>query len=233
MRCSSGGEIAQYLGDGVFVYFGYPVASEDSAQRAVQAGLATVRAIQALSLPHLQLPQPLQVRVGIHTGLVVVGEMGRGGKREHLALGEAPNLAARLQGLAKPNSVVISAATARLIQGFFACQDLGFHTLIGTFGPCPHVSRLRREQRTESSECRGFCWFNTVGGSGTRGWTVNGTVAARQAGSRAGRVALWRGRYRQVSPPANAQGAPCGRGTGSGGIALFPSPPTQRTLSRD
>ena len=130
-----GGEIAQYLGDGVLVYFGYPIASEDSAQRAVHAGLAIVRAIQVLSLPHLQLPQPLQVRVGIHTGLVVVGEMGRGGKREHVALGEALNLAARLQELAKPNSVVISAATARLIQGFFVCQDLGFHTLKGLSAP--------------------------------------------------------------------------------------------------
>jgi class 3 adenylate cyclase/predicted ATPase len=130
-----GGEIAQYLGDGVLVYFGYPVAYEDSAQRAVHAGLAIVEAIQMLSFPALPLPHPLQVRVGIHTGLVVVGEMGRGGKREHVALGEALNLAARLQELATPNSVVISAATARLIQGFFACQDLGFHTLKGLSTP--------------------------------------------------------------------------------------------------
>lgn len=130
-----GGEIAQYLGDGVLVYFGYPLAHEDSAQRAVNAGLAIVAAIQALALPRLQLPQPLQVRIGIHTGLVVVGEMGRGGKREHVALGEALNLAARLQELARPNSVVISAATARLIEGFFACHDLGFHTLKGLSTP--------------------------------------------------------------------------------------------------
>jgi class 3 adenylate cyclase len=130
-----GGEIAQYLGDGVLVYFGYPVASEDSAQRAVRAGLAIVEAIQALSFPNLQLPHPLQARIGIHTGLVVVGEMGRGGKRESVALGEALNLAARLQELAQPNSVVMSAATARLIQGFFACQDLGFHALKGLSTP--------------------------------------------------------------------------------------------------
>ena len=130
-----GGEIAQYLGDGVLVYFGYPVASEDSAQRAVRAGLAIVEAIQALSFPTLQLPHPLQARIGIHTGLVVVGEMGRGGKREPVALGEALNLAARLQALAQPNSVVMSAATARLIQGFFSCQDLGFHALKGLSTP--------------------------------------------------------------------------------------------------
>ncbi len=83
----------------------------------------------------LPVPQPLQVRIGIHTGLVVVGEMGGGAKRELLALGEAPNIAARVQGEAEPNTVVMSAATSRLVQGMFECQDLGLHTLKGISTP--------------------------------------------------------------------------------------------------
>jgi class 3 adenylate cyclase len=105
------GSIAQYLGDGLLVYFGYPAAHEDDAARAVRAALAIVGIIHELPLPNTQLPHPLRVRIGIHTGLVVVGEMGGGAKRELLALGETPNLAARLQSLATPNTVVLSTAT--------------------------------------------------------------------------------------------------------------------------
>ena len=94
------GYIAQYLGDGLLVYFGYPVAHEDDASRAVRAALGILKAIQELNP---RLPHPLQVRIGIHTGLVVVGEMGGGVKRELLALGVTPNIAARVQGIAAPN----------------------------------------------------------------------------------------------------------------------------------
>src|SRR5262245_11058951 len=93
-----GGHLAKYIGDGLLVYFGYPVAHEDDAQRAVRTALGIVAAIQHLSFPTIQLPRPLQVRIGVHTGLVVVGEIGSSAKRERLALGETPNLAARLQG---------------------------------------------------------------------------------------------------------------------------------------
>ena len=120
------GHIAQYLGDGLLVYFGYPLAHEDDAQRAVRAGLGIVEAMGQLNT---RLAQErgvhLAVRLGIHTGLVVVGEMGGGTRQEQLALGETPNLAARLQGLAAPNTLVISAATLQLLGGFFACQSLG------------------------------------------------------------------------------------------------------------
>ena len=106
------GHIAQYLGDGLLVYFGYPLAHEDDAQRAVRAGLGIVEALGQLNI---RLAQErgvhLAVRLGIHTGLVVVGEVGGGTRQEQLALGETPNLAARLQGLAASNTVVISAAT--------------------------------------------------------------------------------------------------------------------------
>src|SRR4030095_14408714 len=128
--------VAQYLGDGLLVYFGYPTAHEDDAQRAVHTGLGIIEAMPALSLPrHVRLPQPLRVRIGIHTGPVVVGEMGGGDKRERLALGETPNIAARVQGEAEPNSVVVSTATYRLVQGLFECQDLGPHTLKGISTP--------------------------------------------------------------------------------------------------
>ena len=130
------GYIAQYLGDGLLVYFGYPTAHEDDAARAVHTGLGIVEAIPTLSVPrHIRLPQPLRIRIGIHTGPVVVGEIGDSEKREMLALGETPNITARVQGEAAPNTVAISTATYRLVQGLFECQDLGPRTLKGISTP--------------------------------------------------------------------------------------------------
>jgi class 3 adenylate cyclase len=130
------GHIAQYLGDGLLVYFGYPRAHEDDAQRAVRAGLGMVDALGQLNT---RLGQErgvqLAVRLGIHTGLVVVGDVGGGIRQEQLALGETPNLAARLQGIAAPNTLVISAATFQLLGGFFACQSLGTPLLRGVAQP--------------------------------------------------------------------------------------------------
>ena len=130
------GHIAQYLGDGLLVYFGYPLAHEDDAQRAVRAGLGIIEAMGQL---HTSLGQErevhLAVRLGIHTGLVVVGDVGGGARQEQLALGETPNVAARLQGIAAPNTLVISAATFQLLGGFFACQPLGTPPLKGLAQP--------------------------------------------------------------------------------------------------
>jgi predicted ATPase/class 3 adenylate cyclase len=130
------GHIAQYLGDGLLVYFGYPQAHEDDAQRAVRAGLSIVDAMRVLSarLAHDQGVR-VAIRLGIHTGLVVVGAMGGGEKQEQLALGDTPNIAARLQGLAAPDTLVISEATSRLVQGYFVCRDLGMHTVKGVDQP--------------------------------------------------------------------------------------------------
>src|SRR5262249_18706047 len=130
------GYIAQYLGDGLLVYFGYPRAHEDDAQRAVRAGLGILGAVQALSvrLAH-DTGVRVAVRLGIHTGLVVVGAMGSGDRQEQLALGATPNMAARLQGLAMPGTLVMSEATSRLVQGYFVCQDLGLHTVKGVDQP--------------------------------------------------------------------------------------------------
>jgi class 3 adenylate cyclase/tetratricopeptide (TPR) repeat protein len=155
------GYVAQYLGDGLLIYFGYPAAHEDDAQRAVRTGLEIIQAVRtqvpfplrgegqgegeklasSSDTPHPNLPpqggkeKSLQVRIGVHTGLVVISEIGDGGKREQLALGETPNVAARLQGAAEPDTVVVSAATHRLIEGLFGCQDLGCLELKGVATP--------------------------------------------------------------------------------------------------
>jgi len=112
------GHLAKYLGDGLLVYFGYPVAHEDDAQRAVRAGLGIVEALHESSLLNARLQHPLQVRLGIHTGLVVAGEMGGGDTRELFAIvGETPNVAARLQEIAVPDTVVISTRPTGLSRG--------------------------------------------------------------------------------------------------------------------
>jgi class 3 adenylate cyclase/predicted ATPase len=130
------GYIAQYLGDGLLVYFGYPQAHEEDAQRAVRTGLGILEAMGTLATQHTRGPgSRLAVRVGIHTGLVVVGEVGAGDRHEHLALGDTPNIAARLQGLAEADTVVISETTFRLVQGYFTCHDRGRHALKGLDTP--------------------------------------------------------------------------------------------------
>src|SRR5712664_1067020 len=129
------GHVAQLLGDGLLVYFGYPQAHEDDAQRAVRAGLGILAAMADLNT-RLQQEKSIQLalRIGIHTGLVVVGAMGGQGRQEQLALGEVPNIAARMQGLAEPNTLMISDATHGLVQGYFDCESLGEQTLRGVSG---------------------------------------------------------------------------------------------------
>src|SRR5258705_3824922 len=137
------GHIAQYLGDGLLVYFGYPTAHEDDARRAVHTGMGIVEAIAALNTRLMgQYAVQLAVRLGIHTGTVVVGVMGGGERHEHLALGETPNIAARLEALAPANAVVISPVTARPVRGTFALEDAGTHTLKGIAEPMT-ITRVR------------------------------------------------------------------------------------------
>ncbi len=132
-----GGHIAKFLGDGLLIYFGYPQAHEDDAQRAVRGGLGILEAIKRLnSRLEARWGATLAVRIGIHTGLVVAGEMGSQDLREPMAIvGEAPNIAARLQEVAQPNTLVISKATEQLISGFFECQYLGENLLKGISRP--------------------------------------------------------------------------------------------------
>src|SRR4030095_9502349 len=137
-------------GDGLLVYFGYPQAHEDDARRAVRTGLDIVETLGALNA-RLAQHQGVQlaVRIGIHTGLVVVGEMGGGSRQEQLALGETPNVAARLQGLAAPRTVGISPAAFRLVRGYFICQDLGARPLKGLAAPL-QVYRILSESAAQS-----------------------------------------------------------------------------------
>jgi predicted ATPase/class 3 adenylate cyclase len=126
-----GGFVAKFMGDGVLIYFGYPQAHEDDAERAVRAGLELVAAVGAL-----KTHAPLQTRVGIATGLVVVGDLiGSGASQEQAIVGETPNLAARLQGVAEPGSVVIAESTRKLVGNLFELEDLGAHDLKGIPGP--------------------------------------------------------------------------------------------------
>jgi class 3 adenylate cyclase/predicted ATPase len=125
-----GGFVAKYMGDGVLVYFGYPQAHEDDAERAVRAGLELIKAVGGL-----KSSAPLQTRVGIATGLVVVGDLvGTGEAQERGIIGETPNLAARLQGLAEPNTVIIAESTRKLLGNLFDLQDLGGQDLKGIAG---------------------------------------------------------------------------------------------------
>jgi len=146
-----GGHTAQHLGDGLLVYFGYPTAHEDEAQRAVRAGLEIVGAIrgQVTGDGGQAGRKPLQVRIGIHTGLVVIGEIGSSEKREILAMGETPNLAARIQGQANPDEVVISMATYRLVEGLFKCEDRGQPELKGITAPLT-LYRVVKEEEAQS-----------------------------------------------------------------------------------
>jgi class 3 adenylate cyclase len=137
------GHISQYLGDGLWVYFGYPTAHEDDARRAVHTGLGIIEAMATLNTRLMGLHGvKLAVRLGIHTGPVVVGVMGGAGRHERLAMGETLNIAARLEGLAPADSVVISPVTARLVSGTFALEDGGTHTLRGVAEPMA-ISRVR------------------------------------------------------------------------------------------
>src|ERR1700731_4901945 len=116
------GFVSRYMGDGVLVYFGYPQAHEDDAERAVRAGLGAIDAVCRLDVKSVKL----QTRVGIATGLVVVGDLiGAGPAQEQSVVGETPNLAARLQALAEPDTVVIGAGTRRLVGDLFEYRDLG------------------------------------------------------------------------------------------------------------
>jgi class 3 adenylate cyclase len=133
------GFVAKYMGDGVLVYFGYPQAHQDDAERAVRAGLELVAAVSALKSPVM-----LQTRVGIATGLVVGGDLiGSGEAQERAIVGETPNLTARLQGIAEPNSVVIAEDTQKLLGNLFELQDLGAKDLKGIAGPVRAFAALR------------------------------------------------------------------------------------------
>lgn len=141
------GFVARYMGDGLLIYFGYPHAHENDAERSVRTGLGIVDAVSRLA------PRPnlsLSVRVGIATGPVIVGDLiGEGASEESTVLGQTPNLAARLQGFAKPNTVVMGASTQHLVEGLFDCDDLGPQQLKGISEPV-QIFRVKGESGARS-----------------------------------------------------------------------------------
>ena len=178
----NGGFVAKYMGDGVLAYFGYPRADEHDAENAVRAGLAIVDAA-----PKLQtlVEEPLHVRVGIATGIVVVGDLlGSGEAQERGVVGDTPNLAARLQGIAEPDTVVIAQGTRNLIGGLFELRDLGPQALKGVPGETRALVAIGKgvqESRFEALHASGMteligreeqcelllrCWAKSKGGDG-------------------------------------------------------------------
>ena len=155
------GFVAKYMGDGVLVYFGYPRAHEDDAERAVRAGLGVIDAVGRLDVKSVKL----QARVGIATGLVVVGDLiGEGSAQEQSVVGETPNLAARLQALAEPDTVVIAVGTRRLVGDLFVYRDLGAVDVKGIAEPVSAWQVLRAstvESRFEA--LRGLALTRLVG----------------------------------------------------------------------
>jgi class 3 adenylate cyclase/predicted ATPase len=149
------GFVAKFMGDGVLVYFGYPQAHEDDAERAVRAGLKLIAAVGSL-----KAKASLQTRVGIATGLVVVGDLvGTGSAQEQAIIGETPNLAARLQSIAEPNSVIVAESTRKLLGDLFELEDLGARDLKGMTGPVRAWTALRpgrMESRFEALHASGL-----------------------------------------------------------------------------
>jgi class 3 adenylate cyclase len=187
------GFVAKYMGDGVLVYFGYPQAHEDDAERAVRAGLGIIGAVGRLDVKSAQL----QARVGIATGLVVVGDLiGEGSAQEQSVVGETPNLAARLQALAAPDAVVIAAGTRRLVGDLFEYRDLGAVEVKGLAGPIPALAGAASEHRRE--QVRGIARIGAdPSGRPRRGnRPAVAALGARQSRRWPGRAGLGRTRHR-------------------------------------
>src|SRR2546429_1659714 len=132
------GFLGDFRGDGILAYFGYPLAHEDDAERTVRAGLDIIAAVAGLET---RAAEPLAVRIGIATGVVVIGDLSReGALREHAVVGETPNLAARLQALAEPGTIVVAASTRRLLGDLFHLRGLGRHEVKGIAEPVPGLA---------------------------------------------------------------------------------------------
>ena len=154
----NGGSIVNYAGDGIVFAFGYPRAHENDAARAVHAALQLIEETTRLGTSALDpAKEAIAVRIGIDTGLVIAGELHAGNTVESVAVvGEAPDIAARLQDMAEPNSVIISGATFDLVEGLFDCEDLGFSTLKGLSRPI-RLHRVRGESEAPTDWPRVPC----------------------------------------------------------------------------
>ena len=199
-----GGFVAKYMGDGVLVYFGYPQAHEDDAERAVRAGLELIEAVSAL-----KSAAPLQTRVGIATGLVVVGDLiGSGAAQEQAVVGETPNLAARLQGVAEPNTVVIAESTRRLLGNLFELQDLGAQGPQGHRRSSASLGGVAAELRSRAASRRCTRRTDRSRRTGRRTRTAAAALVESKDRRRSSGAALRRGGYRQIAAHGCASGTP-------------------------
>jgi hypothetical protein len=215
------------MGDGVLVYFGYPQAHEDDAERAVRGGLGVVDAVGRLDVKSVKL----RARVGIATGVVVVGDLiGEGSAQEQSVVGETPNLAARLQALAEPEAVVIAVGTRRLVADLFEYRDLGAVEVKGIAAPVPAWQVLRPSVVVSRFEALRI-------GADPPGRPRRGdrpavaALGARQVGRWPGRAGLRRGRPRQVAHHCGIGGAPPRRAAYPLALFLLALSPGQRALS--
>ena len=226
------GRLPRYQGIGLVVYFGYPQAHEDDARRAVHTGLGDGGGHGgAQQTPQAHRGVRLAVQVGIHTGIVVVGAMGQD-KRAPLALGDTPTIAAQVQGLAAPDTVVISPATLRLVQGYFVCQALGtiFWRMPPAAGGLPGPPGASRPEPVRG---RGHEGLHTAGGPGAGAGAAPRALDAGKRRAGAGSGAERGGGDWQITPGAGAQRAP-GRGSAyPHRVPLFAILPAQCLLSCD
>ena len=222
-----GGFVAKYMGDGVLIYFGYPQAHEDDAERAVRAGLEAIAAVRAL-----KFSVPLQARVGIATGLVVVGDLiGSGEAQERGIIGETPNLAARLQAMAEPNAVIVAESTRRLLGNLFELKDLGPQELKGIPGCIRAWAALRPslvEGRFEALHAGGLT--ELIGRQEElelllRRWS-KGKDRAGPSG-----VALWRTGHWQVTAHCSSHRTTCFRAANAVALFLLTAPSGQRVAA--
>jgi len=204
------GFVAKYMGDGVLVYFGYPQAHEDDAERAVRAGLGVIDAVRRLDVKAVTL----RARIGIATGLVIVGDLiGEGSAQEQSVVGETPNLAARLQAQAAPDAVVIAGGTRRLTGDLFEYRELGAVELKGITG------RLAAWQVLRPSVVASR--FEALRGSALTPLVAVAPLGARPSGRRPGRADLRRARHRQVAYHRGTGEAPSRRATSPSALFLF------------
>jgi class 3 adenylate cyclase len=220
------GFVAKYMGDGVLIYFGYPEAHEDDAERAVRAGLAVIEAVGRLATS-----EPLNVRLGVASGLVVVGDLiGAGAAQERGVVGEAPNLAARLQALARPGTLLIAESSRRQIGGLFEMEDLGPQHRAG-FAEPQRAWQVLGESGVVS-RYRGIALGGDAARRARRGARpLAAALAAGEDWRRASDADLGRAGDRQIAPDRRAVAAHRERAAYPAALFLLAPSPGQRALS--
>jgi class 3 adenylate cyclase len=221
------GFVSRYMGDGVLIYFGYPQAHEDDAERAVRAGLSSIAAVSRLDVKSVKL----QARVGIATGLVVVGDLiGEGSAQEQSVVGETPNLAARLQALAEPDAVVIAAGTRRLVGDLFEYRALGAVEVKGIGGPVPVWQVMLPSAVASRFEALRGSALTRLVGPGEEIDLLLRRWARAKGGRRPDRAGLGRTRPRQVAHHHGIGGAPPRRAAPPPAVILLALSPGQRAV---